>query len=174
MDCGSVTIDFIAAKRNENTLIAGLSNPNQINAFSYGQDVLVGSAIKANENKKAPLFERAKYIGKKETGFVFISGTASIAGEKTIGLDDIKEQTQVTIKNISDLTSGDNIKSIGVEMSKKAYTYLRVYVKREDDFDAVRKICKEKYGDIPILFIKADICRDNLLVEIEGEIQLFS
>ena len=169
MDCGPVTIDFIAVKQNENTLIAGLSNPNQINAFSYGQDVLVGSAMNENENKKAPLFERAKYIGAKENALVFISGTASITGEKTIGLDDIKEQTQVTIKNISDLTSGDNIQSVGTKISKKDYTYLRVYVKQEDDFDSVRKICKEKYGDMPILFIKADICRDNLLVEIEGE-----
>ena len=169
MDGGAVTIDFVAVKPNANTLIAGLSNPNQINAFSYGQDVLVGSAIEANENKKAPLFERAKYIGVKENALVFVSGTASITGEKTIGLDDIAEQTQVTMKNISNLTSCDNIQSIGAEMSKKNYTYLRVYVKREEDFGAVRKICQERYGDIPILFIKADICRDNLLVEIEGE-----
>ena len=176
MDCGPITIDFVAVKPHENTLVAGLSNPNQINAFSYGQEVLVGSAIRENENKKAPLFERAKYIGAKENALVFISGTASIAGEKTIGSEDIKEQSQVTIQNISDLTSGDNIQSVGAEMSKKDYTYLRVYVKREEDFDIVRKICHEKYGDIPILYVKADICRNDLWVEIEGEsiIQLFS
>ena len=167
-----VTIDFIAAKPNDDTLVAGLSNPNQINAFAYGQDVLVGSAMQENENKKAPLFDRAKYIGTKENGFVFISGTASIVGEKTIGAGDVKEQTQVTIQNISDLTSKENVQSAGVEISKKDYTYLRVYVKQENDFDIVREICKEKYGDIPLLFIKADICRDNLLVEVEGEIQL--
>ena len=169
MDCGSVTIDFVAVKLNDNTRVAGLSNPNQINAFNYGQDVLIGSAMKADENKKAPLFERAKYIGAEENAFVFVSGTASITGEKTIGLDDVVEQTRVTIKNISDLTSCDNIRSTGAKIAKKNYTYLRVYVKREDDFNAVGEICKEKYGDIPMLFIKADICRDNLLVEIEGE-----
>lgn len=172
MDFGAMTIDFFAVKENDTTVVAELNNPNQTNAFTYGQDVLVGSVFNGNNTKKTPLFERAKYLGSSDNALVFISGTASIVGEKTLGMDNALEQTTITINNISDLTSKENLKSIGVTMHKKNYTYLRAYIKREEDMNTVMKICKEHYGDIPVLYIKADICRDELLVEIEGEAEI--
>jgi enamine deaminase RidA (YjgF/YER057c/UK114 family) len=172
MDCGPVTIDFLAVQKKETTFIAGLNNPNQIDAYNYGQEVLVGSPLKENERKKAPLFERAKYIGNSENGFVFISGTASILGEKTIGLNDVTQQTGVTIHNLSELISTDNLKPVNNSLNEHHYVYLRVYVKREEEVNSVMKTCKEQYGDIPILYVKADVCRDDLLVEIEGEMEL--
>jgi enamine deaminase RidA (YjgF/YER057c/UK114 family) len=178
MDTGPVTIDFMAVRPNDSTVTAGLKNPNQTNAYQYGQEVLVGSPLKENEIKKAPLFERAKYIGSAAEGLVFISGTASIAGEQTIGLNDVAEQTNITINNISNLTSEANLKSIGIasKQSSAVPTYLRVYVKNTcpEDRNTIKKICTQRYGDIPILYVKADICRDNLLVEIEGEAEIMT
>jgi enamine deaminase RidA (YjgF/YER057c/UK114 family) len=169
MDHGSVTIDFCAVRKNDSVRIAGLNNPNQTNAYDYGQDVLIGSPLKENEPKKAPLFERAEYIGTPDKGLVFISGTASITNEKTIGLNDIVTQTIVTLNNISDLTSDENLKSIDVTAYEKNYTYFRVYVKDMKQLNTVRRIYETQYKKIPALYVKADICRENLLVEIEGE-----
>jgi enamine deaminase RidA (YjgF/YER057c/UK114 family) len=170
MDCGVVTIDFLAIRENDATAVTGLNNPNQTDAYKYGQQVLVGSPLKENETKKTPLFERAKYIGNSEKGLVFVSGTASIIGEKTIGADDVTKQTAITIHNISDLLSSSNLEAAGISAQKGNYDYLRVYIKNEKDQDFVMKICKEQYGNIPILYVKADICRNDLLVEIEGEV----
>ncbi|GHS99435.1 PTS cellobiose transporter subunit IIC [Bacteroidia bacterium] len=159
-EAGVVSLDFFAVKKNEATRITGIANPKQVNAYSYGQEVLVGSPIQANELKKAPLFERAKYIGTNEEALVFISGTASILGELTIGINDVALQNRTTIANVTELTSQANCSN---------YSYLRVYVKRPEDTDTIREICTQRYGNIPVLYVKADVCRDNLLVEIEGE-----
>jgi hypothetical protein len=160
MEAGMVTLDFFAVKKNEAVRITRITNPKQINAYSYGQTVLVGSPIQANELKKAPLFERAKYIGTNEEALVFISGTASILGELTIGINDVNLQNRTTIANVTELTAQENCPS---------YSYLRVYVKRPEDTGTVREICTQRYGNIPILYVQADVCRDDLLVEIEGE-----
>ena len=49
------------------------------------------------------------------------------------------------------------------------YSVVRVYIKNLADFPVVKEICAQFYGDVPILYIEADICRDDLLVEIEAE-----
>jgi hypothetical protein len=40
------------------------------------------------------------------------------------------------------------------------------------DLKVVRQICNEHFPGIPALFIEADICRDDLLMEIEAEVEL--
>jgi len=133
---------------------------------------LVGSPLKETGIKKAPLFERAKYIGTPEFAVVFVSGTASIIGEQTIGKNDIEIQTNTTCDNISQLTNLENLEKAGIDIPQTESCYLRVYVKNIEDIPLVEQICQQKYGNIPILYVKADICRDDLLVEIEGEYAL--
>jgi enamine deaminase RidA (YjgF/YER057c/UK114 family) len=170
MDFGPVTIDFCAIQKKDSTRIIDLSNPNQMNAYCYGQDVLAGSPSRENERKKAPLFERAKYIDAENgNGWAFISGTASICGENTAGLNDIVTQTLITMDNIECLTSMDNLNIKPVSAMMKKYSYFRVYVKDPNDISPVMELCRKQYPNTPILYVKADICRDNLLVEIEGE-----
>ena len=101
-----------------------------------------------------------------------VSGTASIIGQDTIGLGDVEEQTRVTIDNISKLTHPDNIRKHypEIETVPVKFSYVRVYVKNKEDIAKVREICKCSYGDTPTTYVVADICRKNLLVEIEAEL----
>jgi enamine deaminase RidA (YjgF/YER057c/UK114 family) len=170
MDYGTVTIDFAALKPNEHAWVAGLCNPNQTNAYHYRQATLVGTPLNGNGQKKPPLFERAKYAGLPDKGMVFISGTAAISGEKTVEVNDPVRQTIVTVDNISRLVSDGNLQSNGIFASSKQYAGLRIYVKNEKDRDVIQKVCETYYDNIPVLCVKADICRDDLLVEIEGEV----
>ncbi len=48
------------------------------------------------------------------------------------------------------------------------YLFIRVYIKHQDYLDNVKKICSKRFPDIPVHYLIADVCRDNLLVEIEG------
>ena len=165
---GNVTIDFLAARPVNDINIQSIQNPKQINAHQYGQQVLVGSSIMFSQAKKPPLFERAKLIGNKESGLILISGTASITGQNTIGVNNIKQQLQTTFNNISELINYARREYPENKYDLK-YTYLRVYVKRNVPFDKVIEICRNQYPGIIMQFVQADVCRDDLLVEIEGE-----
>ncbi len=105
---------------------------------------------------------------------VHISGTASILGQETVGSGDIEKQTLVTIGNMELLSDIGRLRHLVTKPSVKEsrYSLLRVYVKRENDFRRVRKICSESYPGVPAVFIKADICRDDLLMEVEAEAEL--
>jgi hypothetical protein len=57
----------------------------------------------------------------------------------------------------------------GQDIVRGKYTLLRVYVKNQEHFDEVRKICSDHFPRVPAIFIEADICREDLLTEIEAE-----
>jgi hypothetical protein len=44
----------------------------------------------------------------------------------------------------------------------------RVYVKRQQDYAKVRAICQSRMGQLPVVYTIADVCRPELLVEIEA------
>jgi enamine deaminase RidA (YjgF/YER057c/UK114 family) len=45
---------------------------------------------------------------------------------------------------------------------------VRVYIKRKEDYEKCRAICDERLGGLPTIYAEADVCRPDLLVEIEG------
>jgi len=168
MNSTHVGIDCYAIGNSSNVQIIPISNPNQEESYQYGQDVLVGDAI---VHKQAPQFERAILVKSGASSRLIISGTAAIIGQKTIGIGDVVQQTKTTIDNIETLVSRTNLMNhcFNNEQYPDKYSYLRVYVKYRSDITTVKQICTEKYGDVPMTFVQADICRDNLLVEIEAE-----
>lgn len=167
-----VCIDSFAVAGNDNLKIIPISNPAQSESYQYGQQVLVGDPDKKMKQNQPPQFERAKLISLNGVSRVLVSGTASIIGQDTIGIDDVEEQTRVTIQNIQRLTHPDNLRKHDPEITTipNQYSYVRVYVKRKADIDKVRTICSETFSEVPVTYVVADICRDNLLVEIEAEL----
>lgn len=168
MNLGGVIIEFVALKSSE-IITSPVDNPDQIAAHVYSEDVLVGQECMV---KTTPKFERARYLQFQDKKMVFISGTASITGEKTVGIGDPIEQTKVTIQNIQRLYSEEVLKGISEEKLQPKYGHARVYVKNRKDFAAIKRTFKRFYGDLPVVYIIADICRDDLLVEIEGKVIL--
>jgi len=160
---GNFDLDFFAIRSSTSVQKVGLSNPKQQDAFKYDQSHLVGDTT-SGPNKKTPLFERAKVLKTKEGIQIFISGTASIIGQETIGIGDIKCQTEITINNMHELISGLNI------YQTTHFTYLRAYIKEEQDFQTVKSICESSFPGVPVSYLQADVCRDNLLVELEGAV----
>ena len=45
---------------------------------------------------------------------------------------------------------------------------IRVYVKHPEDYPACRAICERRLPGVPALYLHADVCRPDLLVEIEA------
>ena len=172
MFSGGVVLECIALKPAPGIFIAPLSNPLQKDAHAYSQDVLIGDSGQGFEKKAPPLFERAKIVIQGSSGIIFVSGTAAVRGQNTISEEDIQSQTVSTIENIDTLISAENLLSIGVDigLSSPRLSQLRAYVKRDRDLPLVKKICRDHYGDIPSQYVISDICREALLVEIEGAV----
>jgi enamine deaminase RidA (YjgF/YER057c/UK114 family) len=170
MFTGGAILECLALKPASDISIAPLSNPLQKDAHAYSQDVLEGDSGQGFDKKASPLFERAKIIIQGNSGIIFVSGTAAVRGEDTITEGDIQSQTLATLENIDTLLSAENLLSMGVNAGTDSprLSQLRAYVKREADLPQVKTICRERYGDIPSQYVVSDVCREALLVEIEG------
>lgn len=173
MKFGDVILDFCAIRSDDPLNIKAIDNPEQVNAYEYGQQVLIGAAERDRSVKNPPKFERALMIVNKAGAHLHISGTASILGQDTEGKGNIEKQTLITIGNIKNLADTKRLgrlltdKSLGEE-----FFLLRVYIKCRSDFQVVRQICSSHFPEVPIIYLEADICRDDLLMEIEAEVGL--
>lgn len=156
--CGGVMIEVCAVKGTK-SINHAIDNPLQISAHSYSQRVLTGKSDE--QQRTTPKFERARIVGNT----VYISGTAAIKGEESLSLDNAAEQTAETMQIIKQLVAPENI-PVAVKESK--YTLLRVYIKNGEDAPQVIKFMEENYPDTPKHYLQADVCRPELLVEIEG------
>jgi len=163
---GGVIIGFIALSDAERIRVRPIANPGQIDAHKYSELVLEGSS----SEKCTPKFERAKLVTIGSRNYIYVSGTASILGEHTMHKGDVEKQTLTTIENIKRLFEKENQELLGLnfEVSKIEFSHLRVYVKRMEDIPAVEKICDKELNCKSSLFLESDVCREDLLVEIEG------
>jgi hypothetical protein len=168
MKQGGIIIEYIAVQSNDLISIT-IDNPSQIAAHIYSKNVLAGEECVI---KTTPKFERARYLEMFGKKLIFISGTASIIGERTIGVGDPAEQTEITIKNIKQLYSTEILENLSAGSLNPKYGHARVYVKNRKDFPIIKRTFKSHFGKLPVVYIIADICRNDLLVEIEGKVIL--
>lgn len=176
MNSGGIILEFYANKPFVKEEIRAIRNPQQKDAYAYSEDVLVGEHLSIQVRKTAPKFERAKFISAENDKIIFVSGTASIKGEITVGRDDVGLQTRTTIENIRNLISHENLEANQImnHYSTLRFSSVRVYVKFPADMETVRAICDPSFPEVQINYLVADICRDALLVEIEGIAELIS
>ena len=159
VDAGGVMVEVCAIKNYD--LNKPIDNPLQIAAHSYSQNVLDGKSIALFGEKSTPKFERARLLGNT----IFISGTAAIKGEESINSNNAVEQTAETMKIMDRLVSKDNIPTAN---NGSHYHMLRIYVKYANDVDSVREFMDLHYPTTPKHYLIANVCRPELLVEIEG------
>jgi len=149
------------ATEREDVLLVPLENPLQTSAFDYGKEY----------SPKSPKFSRAMAVVGPEAVSILVSGTASIVNAETRYVGDVEGQTRQTLDNIEALIARSNFERLGVRRAGaqlKDMVLARVYVKHQSDYERVRAICRQRLGELPVTFSVADVCRPDLLVEIEG------
>ncbi len=150
---GGILIDLDAAVfTTSDTYATPIDNKLQIAAHSYSDNVLEAASCK----KTTPKFERAKSITSENRRLIYISGTAAIRGEESLKGVGLERQLHITMENIAQLTA------------KAKLAMLRIYLKYKSDFESAERIMNEYNLSIPISYMCADVCRDELLIEIEG------
>lgn len=161
-----IVVGGIAFKKQGAKGVFPIDNPLQIAAHIYSKSVLIDSD--ANAMKSTPKFERAKLIETARGACCFVSGTAAIRGEESMDASSARLQTIKTIENIEYLVSKENLVRFGCKPYDLKYIKLHVFIKNAEDYDEVKRVVEEYYPQIPIIYTIADVCRQELLVEIEG------
>ncbi|HEX5394320.1 MAG TPA: hypothetical protein VFW68_13635 [Rhodocyclaceae bacterium] len=151
---GPLTIAFLAAR----TAPVPLENPRQVSAYLYP----------AEYGPRSPVFSRAALAYLPGQELFFVSGTASIVGHQTLHLGDVVAQTRETFANI-EILLGEAEKVSRTSPYRLSELSYRAYVRHAADFPLAAQTVAEVVGpDANVVYVQADVCRADLLVEIEA------
>lgn len=149
-----LVVYFLAGRR------AGMpiENPRQVAAYHYPPQY--GAA--------SPIFSRATVSHGTAGATLLVSGTSSIVGHRTVHAGDVVAQTRETLANIRALLSEASRRVAGVKFALEQLVY-KVYLRYEKDLRACAAELRSALGpEVPIVYLRADVCRADLLVEIEA------
>lgn len=150
---GGVLIDVDAAMfTSPDAFATPIDNKLQVAAHAYSERVLES----VRQKRATPKFERAKSMTFQDRRLIYISGTAAIRGEESLKGVGLERQLRVTMENIAELIDDARLKA------------LRVYLKNKSDYPEAERLMNIYALEIPIAYMWADVCRDELLIEIEG------
>jgi FkbO/Hyg5 family chorismatase len=155
-----ITVCLLAVRSGRLTTI---ENPLQVPAYRYP----------GVHGPKPPSFARAAHLDRAEGAVLFLSGTASILGHETVHRGDLPGQLATTFANVEAVVHGRNLARHGVDAHFGLADFDRVtaYVRRADDLAAVDAACRDAFGPgTAVRLLRADLCRSDLLVEVEGVI----
>ncbi len=148
-----VVIYFLASKFAP----LAVENPRQTAAFQYPP-----------KYGPRPVFARASVLRQASASMLFISGTASIVGHETFHVGDAAAQTRESLVNIEALLGEANRVAGAARFALGRMAY-KVYVRRSSDLPIVQAQLSAVIGSSArIVYLQADICRQDLLVEIEA------
>jgi enamine deaminase RidA (YjgF/YER057c/UK114 family) len=123
-----------------------LSNPRQSEAPEYGSAFSRGLALTS---------ERCRYL--------LVSGTASIDDQgRSVHVNDFERQTERTIDTVAALIE---VGGGGVDDICQA----TAFIKRRDDISELKSILARRgMGRLPVVYTVGDVCRDELLFELDA------
>jgi chorismate lyase/3-hydroxybenzoate synthase len=130
-----------------------LENPRQVSAYHYPR---VHGPV-------SPTFARA-LVAPDQT--LLISGTASIVGHMSQHHDDAMAQLEETVRNL-----GSFAPHVSRHRSAASKDLLKVYIRDPALTPHVAERLRQFYPDSDIMFVAADICRRELLLEIEAVLE---
>ena len=155
-----LVVSFLAMR----TASEAIENPRQVSAYRYP----------AQYGPSAPTFARAAawrdVRRSSDAPMLFVSGTASIVGHETVHRGDALAQLRETLANF-DAILGEAARKGHGEWALSDLTY-KIYVRDPCDLDllaAIDDTLRARCGSpLRALYLHADICRSDLLLEIEA------
>lgn len=136
-------------------------NPRQISAFRYPRQY----------GPKSPKFSRGGCVSIDDHSLFLLSGTAAIIGHESAHPYDVTLQTDETLNNLDQLCKAITaLDKDGRELVLDGDCVLRVYLRNPGDRDVVAARLQDALGGSSsnVVFLHADICRRELVVEIDG------
>jgi chorismate lyase/3-hydroxybenzoate synthase len=132
-----------------------LENPRQVPAYEYPRQY----------GPRSPSFARATLISGAADTTLFLAGTASVVGHVSLHHAQAAQQTAETFSNIREVLAVAGKEATAARMESSGG---RVYVRNEADLAKIEEVVTGAgVLDQAPLYLEADICRAELLVEIE-------
>ncbi|MDP9587276.1 UNVERIFIED_ORG: chorismatase [Burkholderia contaminans] len=158
---GGVTAIFFSSRQGH---FFHIENPLQMPAYHYPDQY----------GPRSPSFARGTIHALVGEARLFISGTASIRSHETIG-STVDEQLKITFENLETLVENGRQKLIneGRRIRGGHFESVKIYVRHERDLRYVANQVREHFqlgADLAPALL-SDICRADLLLEIEGVYQ---
>lgn len=126
-----------------------IENPAQVPAYRYS----------SRWGRVPPCFARATVLDHL-SGAVLVSGTAAVFGEESVFPGDLRAQWDATMTNLGRVLGREPADSV---------EHARAYVARASDITAVRTLARSSLpASCGIEILQADLCRAELLVEVEA------
>lgn len=136
-----------------------LGNPRQLNAYEYPRQY----------GPRSPSFARATLTRSEEDCRLYLSGTASVVGHASRHAGLPRTQTEETIRNIQAVfEQAQHAAGFDLFGTQRQALY-KVYVRDSASLSEIQKaIIPSPLAHEQVLFLQSDLCRKELLVEIEG------
>ncbi len=151
---GGLHIAFLASRATASCI----ENPRQVSAYHYPSQY----------GPRSPSFSRAGLVELAGRDVLFISGTASIVGHRSMHAGDVAAQTRECLFNIASVVEEANRQAENAKFHLGGLAY-KIYVRHANDIAAVRREIELFIGaPVPAVYVQADVCRADLLVEIEA------
>jgi chorismate lyase/3-hydroxybenzoate synthase len=128
-----------------------VENPRQVSAWHYPRQY----------GRTSPTFARAMTLPGHDA--LAISGTAAVVGHASAHQNDLDAQLAETLTNLEALLASADM-SAGFDTQSP----LKAYIRHAADVERVRKFVQLRLPGVPVLLLHGDICRSELLVEIDG------
>lgn len=144
---GDALVVYLLASREPGRHV---ENPRQVSAYSYPRQY----------GPRAPSFARATAKSWRDARHLYVSGTASILGHRSAALGDVAGQLLVTFGNIDRLLAAAGVAG-GLDL-------MRVYVREPENVGAIMAAVDAYAPTASVAYLRADICRTELALEIEG------
>lgn len=150
-------IYFLAAKSPG----TGLENPRQLSAYRYPRQY----------GPQPPTFARAMLAPTiaAASAPLLISGTASVRGHASVHADDVIAQLDETLLNLRTVLEAARELQPSLPPAFGEHSVLKAYLR--DPFQAsmvVSALHSRLPAGTPLLLLHADVCRAELLIEIDG------
>lgn len=146
---------FLASR----TPVLHLENPRQVQAHQYPRQF----------GPRAPSFSRASLVAGAEGVDFFLSGTASVVGCESVHGESLADQVAETLRNVDEVLARARLASGHPLPSLARFDLVKVYLRKGGRLETVLAALAGRVEvETPLLVLEADICRRELLVEIEG------
>jgi chorismate lyase/3-hydroxybenzoate synthase len=140
-----------------------VENPRQVSAWRYPRQY----------GPRSPLFSRGTILRLNGSRQFLISGTASVVGHQTHHENQVANQLSESLRNVQSLLDEGHRLMGDSHVHHDDQGMFKVYIRNPEDLDLVRHTMDaEAPAIIPRIYLEGDICRENLLTEIDGIINL--
>jgi len=152
---GPLAIHFLAA-RQPGTQV---ENPRQVSAYEYPRVY----------GPRSPSFARATLRPSNSGSYLLIAGTASVVGHVSEHIGEPLKQTLEILHNLNALiTHTEQLHGVAREQWR-GQTLFKVYIRYPEHIVTVSDILKQQLPvHTQVLYLQGEMCRSELLLEIEG------